>query len=134
MAMRLVICLALLVSAPAWAQNTIVATPAGSVEPSPLMLQRAARLARLRSRGVTLAVIGGVTLGVGLVVGSLSALLWQSGARDDNPNGFSGYYKGAIAMDSVGSGMMIGGAALLAIGCGNIEEAKRPPLFGIRFQ
>jgi hypothetical protein len=81
-------------------------------------------LATLRGRGTTRVVIGAVLLSLGLVVGGTSALLWVAGK---DGYGFDTYYAGGTAMDVIGLAMIGGGTALLAIGAGNLAEARRPP-------
>jgi len=78
-------------------------------------------LATLRGRGTTRVVIGAVLLSLGLVVGGTSGLLWAG-----EHYGFDAGRTGAVVMD-VGSVLFIGGGtALLAIGAGNLAEARRP--------
>ncbi|HEX6837284.1 MAG TPA: hypothetical protein VF334_11960 [Polyangia bacterium] len=137
--------LALFVAAtPAWAQE-----PAGSPETpraasaptvadwpasgklDDALVRRGDELARLRGRGTTRVVIGAVMLGLGLVLAGVSAELWLAGdaATGYANEGFNVYDQGAVAMDTIAFGLIGGGTSLVAIGAGNIAEAKRPRLF-----
>jgi hypothetical protein len=131
----------LVAASPAWAQDaaTPESTHAGAVvaadggESSRRMdelIRRGDELARLRARGTTRAVIGGVMLGFGLIIGGISTVLWTAGetATGYANLGFNGWYQGAVAMDTIGFGLIGGGTALLAVGAGNIAEGKRPRL------
>ncbi len=80
-------------------------------------------LARLRGRGTTRVVVGAVLLSVGVVVAGVSSLLW---VESSGHSGFNDFTSGAVAMDTIGLAMMGGGTALLAIGAGNLAEARRP--------
>ncbi len=99
--------------------------------PSSELLHRDDELARLRGRGTTRVVIGAVMLGLGLILGGISTLLWTAGdaATGYANEGFNAYYQGAVAMDTIAFGLIGGGTTLLAIGAGNIAEGKRPRLY-----
>ena len=136
----LLMLLVLVGAAPAWAQDpqpSPESTRASSVEPlatgpsAEALLRRDDELARLRGRGTMRAVIGGVMLGFGLILGGVSTVLWTGGQSSTSyyDSGFSSWYQGAIAMDTIAFALVGGGTALLAIGAGNISEAKRPQLF-----
>jgi hypothetical protein len=92
-------------------------------------------LAQLRGRGTTRVVVGAVLLSVGLITAGVSALLWV----ESSGYGFDAYEAGGTAMDVLGLAMIGGGTALLAIGAGNLAEARRPRLalgltsLGVRF-
>ncbi len=137
--------LALFVAAtPAWAQepsgspDTPRAASAPTVADWPTsgklddaLVRRGDDLARLRGRGTTRVVIGAVMLGLGLILGGISTLLWTAGdaATGYANEGFNAYYQGAVAMDTIAFGLIGGGTTLLAIGAGNIAEGKRPRLY-----
>lgn len=140
---------ALLIAAtPAWAQDpaTVPDAPrvAAAVDPasgklSEEMFRRGDELARLRGRGATRVVIGSVMLGLGLILGGVSAVLWEVGGNSSSYGDLNGFYQGAVAMDTIAFGLIGGGTALVAIGAGNMTEGKRPRLlysatsFGARF-
>ena len=130
---------------PAWAQEPAgspdnprgAAAPAvvdwspSSGKPSEELVRRSDELARLRGRGTTRVVIGAVMLAIGVVLAGVSTELWVAGdtATGYVNEGFNAYYQGAVAMDTIAFGLIGGGTSLLAIGAGNIAEAKRPRLF-----
>lgn len=147
--MRTILFSALLaVATPAWAQDpatgpdaprvAAVADPANG-KLTEEMFRRGDELARLRGRGATRVVIGSVMLGLGLILGGVSAVLWELGGNSYYSEGLDAYYQGAIAMDTIAFGLIGGGTALVAIGAGNMTEGKRPRLlysatsFGVRF-
>ena len=147
--MRAIIFSALLIGAtPAWAQDpatgpdaprvAAVADPASS-KLNEEMFRRGDELARLRGRGATRVVIGSVMLGLGLILGGVSSVLWVDGGSSYYSEGLDAFYQGAIAMDTIAFGLIGGGTALVAIGAGNMTEGKRPRLiygansFGVRF-
>jgi hypothetical protein len=92
--------------------------------------------ARLRGRGTTRVVIGAVLLSLGVIAGGASAVVWVAG---DRAYGFNVYEQGALSMDVIGLSMIGAGTALLAVGAGNLAEARRPRLafgptsLGVRF-
>lgn len=130
---------------PAWAQEpagspdtpraaagpTVADWPPAGGKLDDALVRRADELARLRGRGTTRVVIGAVMLGVGLILAGVSAELWMGGdsATGYLNEGFNVYYQGAVAMDTISFGLVAGGTTLLAVGAGNIAEAKRPRLF-----
>ena len=126
----------LVAASPAWAQDTppatesaraaVVAPPTASADE---IIRRGDELARLRGRGATRAVIGGVMLAFGVVLAGVSALLWDTGGSTYGEAGLNAYYQGAVAMDTIAFGLIGGGTTLLAVGAGNIAESKRPRLF-----
>lgn len=137
---------ALVAATPAWAQDptlgpegprTPSAAPAVTDWPAPggksaeELVRRGDELARLRGRGTTRVVIGAVMLAIGVVLAGVSTELWLAGdaATGYVNEGFNVYYQGAVAMDTIAFGLLGGGTSLLAIGAGNIAEAKRPRLF-----
>src|SRR5438270_8518981 len=85
---------------------------------------RADDLAKLRGRGTVRVVIGAVLLSMGVIAGGISALLWTAGTNSSSGE----WYAGAGSLDGVGFLMIGGGTALLAIGAGNLAEARRPRL------
>lgn len=135
----------LVAAAPAWAQEPAASpdAPRGATAPTvadwppaggkldDALVRRADELARLRGRGTTRVVIGAVMLGLGLILGGVSAELWLGGDRATGylNQGFNVYYQGAVAMDTISFGLIAGGTTLLALGAGDIAEAKRPRLF-----
>lgn len=137
--------LAFLVAAtPAWAQEPTGSpdNPRATAAPAVVdwppagksaeeLFRRGDELARLRGRGTTRVVIGAVMLALGLVLAGVSTELWIAGdaATGYANEGFNAYYQGAVAMDTIAFGLIGGGTSLLAIGAGNIAEAKRPRLF-----
>jgi hypothetical protein len=65
-----------------------------------------------------------------VLFGAVSSALWIDGSADANRyDSFVGQFQGAVAMDVIGLSMIGAGTALLAIGVGNLAEAKRPPLY-----
>jgi hypothetical protein len=110
------------------ARAAIVAPPTVSAEE---LMRRGDELARLRGRGTTRAVIGGAMIGMGIILGGVSTVLWVAGdsATGYFDSGFNSYYQGAVAMETIAFGLIGGGTALLAIGAGNIAASKRPRLF-----
>jgi hypothetical protein len=82
-------------------------------------------VARLRGKGTMRVVIGSVLLSLGIVSGAVSSVLWIAGSGH---YGFNGYDQGGVAMDVLGIAAIGAGTTLLAIGAGNLAEARRPKL------
>jgi hypothetical protein len=135
----------LVAATPAWAQDPspdapriVAADTTANGKMSEELLRRGDELARLRGRGATRVVIGSVMLGLGLVLGGVSAVLWENGGNSFS-DGLDAFYQGAIAMDTIAFGLIGGGTTLVALGAGNITEGKRPRLlysantFSVRF-
>jgi hypothetical protein len=89
---------------------------------------RAESIAVLRGRGTTRVVVGAVLLSLGVVLGGVSAVLWIPGAASYQPFDGNADYQVAVSMDVVGVAMIGAGTTLLAIGAGNLAEARRPRL------
>jgi hypothetical protein len=126
----------LVAATPAWAQDPatgpdaprVAAVDSANGKLSEELLRKGDELARLRGRGATRVVIGAVMLGLGLVLGGVSAVLWENGGNSSSYGDLNGFYQGAIAMDTIAFGLIGGGTALVALGAGNITEGKRPRL------